>query len=144
MLIFHFSFQAMEDASGVPFAIAGTSLAAGLAATLVATDPSKRRERMTELSGGDEKESVKNYFETKGLERWRKIYGDTDDVNKVQLDIRTGHAVTVEKTLGWLKVLSSLSVSFLPPLPRFLLLELKGGREEEEEEEKRVVFSLVS
>lgn len=27
----------------------------------------------------------------------------TQDVNKVQLDIRTGHAQTVEKVLGWLK-----------------------------------------
>jgi len=27
----------------------------------------------------------------------------SQDVNKVQLDIRTGHAQTVEKVLGWLK-----------------------------------------
>ena len=33
---------------------------------------------------------VKNYFNTEGFERWRKIYGDeTAEVNKVQLDIRT-------------------------------------------------------
>lgn len=44
---------------------------------------------------------VKNYFNTSGYERWRKIYGETDDVNKVQLDIRKGHAQTVEKVLKW-------------------------------------------
>ena len=37
-----------------------------------------------------------------GFERWNKIYGETDDVNKVQLDIRTGHAQTVDKVLKWL------------------------------------------
>jgi SAM-dependent methyltransferase len=37
-----------------------------------------------------------------GFERWNKIYGETDDVNKVQLDIRTGHAQTVDKVLNWL------------------------------------------
>ena len=31
---------------------------------------------------------VKKYFNTEGFERWRKIYGETEDVNKVQLDIR--------------------------------------------------------
>ncbi len=44
---------------------------------------------------------VKQYFNTTGFERWRKIYGETDEVNKVQLDIRTGHAMTVEKVLKW-------------------------------------------
>lgn len=44
---------------------------------------------------------VKNYFNTSGYERWKKIYGETDDVNKVQLDIRKGHAQTVEKVLKW-------------------------------------------
>lgn len=31
---------------------------------------------------------VKQYFNTTGFERWNKIYGETDEVNKVQLDIR--------------------------------------------------------
>jgi hypothetical protein len=44
---------------------------------------------------------VRNYFNTAGFERWNKIYGETDEVNKVQLDIRTGHAQTVEKVLKW-------------------------------------------
>lgn len=52
--------------------------------------------------GGDEKESVKAYFNEVGFERWSRIYSDTDDVNKVQLDIRTGHAQTVDKVLAWI------------------------------------------
>lgn len=44
---------------------------------------------------------VRNYFNTTGFERWRKIYGETDEVNKVQLDIRQGHAQTVDKVLKW-------------------------------------------
>ena len=69
--------------------------------------------------GGDSQ--VRNYFDTQGFERWRRIYGETDDVNSVQvttspecsrrlnegveldavvplqMDIRQGHAQTVEK-----------------------------------------------
>merc|ERR1719316_2384565 len=45
--------------------------------------------------------SVKKYFNETGFERWEKIYGETDEVNKVQLDIRTGHAQTIEKVLRW-------------------------------------------
>lgn len=33
-----------------------------------------------EATGGDELEAVKNYFNTSGFERWRKIYGETDEV----------------------------------------------------------------
>ncbi len=64
--------------------------------------PASRRKKQTADSGGDEKKAVASYFNTQGFERWRKIYGETDDVNKVQLDIRTGHAQTVEKVLKWL------------------------------------------
>lgn len=35
-------------------------------------------------TGGDELEAVKSYFDTTGFERWNKIYGDTDEVNKVR------------------------------------------------------------
>lgn len=52
-------------------------------------------------TGGDELEAVKKYFNTSGFERWNKIYGETDEVNKVQLDIRKGHAQTVSKVLAW-------------------------------------------
>jgi magnesium-protoporphyrin O-methyltransferase len=63
---------------------------------------------MAQAAGGNEMESVKNYFDTAGFERWNKIYGTTDEVNKVQLDIRTGHAQTVDKVLGWLQSEGSL------------------------------------
>lgn len=43
-----------------------------------------RRKKQKADSGGDEKKAVASYFNTQGFERWRKIYGDTDDVNKVQ------------------------------------------------------------
>eukprot|EP00887_Chlorella_sp_A99_P005877 scaffold1.g5877.t1 len=46
--------------------------------------------------------AVKKYFDTAGFERWNKIYGETEEVNKVQLDIRQGHAQTVDKVLRWL------------------------------------------
>lgn len=83
--------------------ILGASAVIGLAATLIAADPNKRRTEMAAAADGDEMASVKNYFETVGADRWKKIYGETDEVNKVQLDIRTGHAQTVEKVIGWLK-----------------------------------------
>ena len=35
-----------------------------------------------------EKEEVKGYFETTGFDRWNRIYSDSDDVNKVQRNIR--------------------------------------------------------
>ncbi len=48
----------------------------------------------------DDKSIVKDYFNTTGFDRWRRIYGD-GDVNKVQLDIREGHKQTVDKVLAW-------------------------------------------
>lgn len=83
------------------FAVGGGVAIAGLGALLVATDPQKRRAEQMAQTGGNELEAVKNYFNTAGFERWRKIYGETDDVNKVQMDIRQGHAQTVDKVLKW-------------------------------------------
>ncbi|GAX83948.1 hypothetical protein CEUSTIGMA_g11372.t1 [Chlamydomonas eustigma] len=90
------------DSSSISLAVVGGLAIAGLGAVLVATDPQKRRSEQMAQTGGDESEAVKNYFNTVGFERWRKIYGETDEVNRVQLDIRNGHAKTVEKVLGWL------------------------------------------
>jgi hypothetical protein len=64
--------------------------------------PVHRREQQLSAADGDELEAVKKYFNTDGYQRWRKIYGETDEVNKVQLDIRQGHAQTVDKVLRWL------------------------------------------
>jgi magnesium-protoporphyrin O-methyltransferase len=56
----------------------------------------------------EDKIVVKDYFNSIGFDRWRRIYGD-GEVNKVQLDIRTGHQQTVEKVIGWLKNDGNLS-----------------------------------
>ncbi len=49
----------------------------------------------------DDKTIVREYFNATGFDRWRRIYGD-GEVNKVQLDIRTGHQQTVDTVLAWL------------------------------------------
>ena len=43
----------------------------------------------TASAGGDEMESVKSYFNGTGFERWNKIYGETDEVNKVRFQSTT-------------------------------------------------------
>jgi magnesium-protoporphyrin O-methyltransferase len=83
-------------------AAAATSVAA-IAAAFSLSDPERRRRQQAEASDGDEKAAVKEYFNSTGFDRWRKIYGSTDDVNRVQLDIRIGHAQTVEATLRMLR-----------------------------------------
>ena len=63
-----------------------------------------------------EKQEVKGYFETTGFERWNRIYSETDDVNKVQRNIRIGHQKTVDEVLTWIKESDALSdVSFVMP-----------------------------
>lgn len=60
----------------------------------------------------DDKTVVREYFNATGFDRWRRIYGD-GEVNKVQLDIRTGHQQTVDTVLSWLQAdgnLAQLSV----------------------------------
>lgn len=54
------------------------------------------------MNATDDKTIVKNYFNSTGFDRWRRIYGD-GEVNKVQLDIRNGHQQTVDTVLSWLK-----------------------------------------
>ncbi|NET35692.1 MAG: magnesium protoporphyrin IX methyltransferase [Cyanothece sp. SIO1E1] len=54
------------------------------------------------MTAVDDKTIVRDYFNATGFDRWRRIYGD-GEVNKVQLDIRTGHQQTVDTVLGWLK-----------------------------------------
>ena len=55
----------------------------------------------------DDKTVVKEYFNATGFDRWRRIYGD-GEVNKVQLDIRTGHQQTVDTVLSWLEADNNL------------------------------------
>jgi magnesium-protoporphyrin O-methyltransferase len=60
------------------------------------------------MNAADDKIIVKDYFNSTGFDRWKRIYGD-GDVNKVQLDIRNGHQQTVDKVLGWLKADGNLT-----------------------------------
>ena len=60
-----------------------------------------------------EKQEVKGYFETTGFDRWNRIYSESDDVNKVQRNIRIGHQKTVDEVLAWIQESGELrEVSF--------------------------------
>ncbi|RZB48873.1 Magnesium protoporphyrin IX methyltransferase, chloroplastic [Glycine soja] len=87
---------------GTTIVVVSEGFMAALAAMLSLTDPEQRRQLQVEV-GDDDKEVVREYFNNSGFQRWKKIYGDTDEVNRVQRDIRLGHAKTVEKTLSMLK-----------------------------------------
>ena len=55
------------------------------------------------ITTGTEKEVVRAYFNGTGFERWRRIYSDNQNVNKVQEHIRRGHNKTVTAVLNWLQ-----------------------------------------
>ncbi|MGV2829911.1 magnesium protoporphyrin IX methyltransferase [Myxosarcina sp. GI1(2024)] len=57
----------------------------------------------------DDKAIVKEYFNAKGFDRWRRIYGNAEDVNKVQQDIRVGHQQTIDTIIEWLQQEGNLS-----------------------------------
>ncbi len=58
---------------------------------------------MTIQSENNEKLEVTQYFNGTGFDRWNRIYSESDDVNKVQKNIRIGHQKTVDDVLLWLK-----------------------------------------
>lgn len=60
------------------------------------------------MNATDDKTIVREYFNSTGFDRWKRIYGD-GEVNKVQLDIRTGHQRTVDTVIDWLKADGNLS-----------------------------------
>ncbi len=60
------------------------------------------QEQLNELKKA-EKAEVASYFNGMGFDRWNRIYSDSDEVNKVQRNIRLGHQKTVDDVLGWLK-----------------------------------------
>jgi magnesium-protoporphyrin O-methyltransferase len=60
------------------------------------------------MNVADDKTIVKDYFNSTGFDRWKRIYGD-GEVNKVQLDIRNGHQQTVDKVIAWLKADDNLA-----------------------------------
>ena len=49
-----------------------------------------------------EKAEVTSYFNGTGFERWNRIYSETEEVNKVQKNIRKGHQKTVDDVLQWI------------------------------------------
>ena len=116
----------ISEATGtIPLALGGGAAIAALSAALLATDPQKRyscilpllhlrsvwcrphrhgllhcrRTAQTATAGGNEKDAVRSYFNTNGFERWNRIYGTTDDVNKVHeapcRDTSSSHASCV-------------------------------------------------
>uniref|UniRef100_A0A7N1A4N6 Magnesium-protoporphyrin IX methyltransferase C-terminal domain-containing protein n=1 Tax=Kalanchoe fedtschenkoi TaxID=63787 RepID=A0A7N1A4N6_KALFE len=89
-------------------AVVGGGSVAALAAILSLADPEKRRQLQAEEVGGGDKEVVREYFNNSGFQRWKKIYGETDDVNRVQMDIRIGHSKTVENVMKMLTEEGSL------------------------------------
>ncbi|KAK7318340.1 hypothetical protein RJT34_03039 [Clitoria ternatea] len=93
---------------GTTLAVVSGGLAAAAAVVVSLTDPERRRQMQAEEVGGGDKEVVREYFNKSGFERWKKIYGETEDVNRVQRDIRLGHSKTVENTLLMLKDEGSL------------------------------------
>jgi magnesium-protoporphyrin O-methyltransferase len=60
------------------------------------------------MNAADDKTIVKEYFNSTGFDRWKRIYGD-GEVNKVQLDIRNGHQQTVDKVIAWLEADDNLA-----------------------------------
>lgn len=76
--------------------LVGGATVAAVVALLSFADPETTRK-------ADDKEEVRSYFNTTGFDRWNRIYGQADDLNSVQMDIRVGHAQTVEKILEMVK-----------------------------------------
>ncbi|GLT37419.1 hypothetical protein SLA2020_117370 [Shorea laevis] len=87
---------------GTTVAVIGGGSVATLTAVLSLAEPERRRRLQAEEVGGGDKEVVREYFNNSGFQRGKKIYGETDDVNKVQLDIRLGHSKTVENVMKML------------------------------------------
>merc|ERR1719379_1212884 len=67
----------------------------------VAAGPKSHASRAAVRAAVDDKVEVKEYFNNEGFNRWSRIYSENAEVNKVQLDIRNGHAQTVDKVLAW-------------------------------------------
>lgn len=77
---------------------------ATMAASVQGFAPQATRVSSMKLSSTvDDKTEVREYFNTEGFNRWNKIYSESDEVNSVQLDIRTGHDQTIQKIINWVK-----------------------------------------
>lgn len=88
-------------------AAVSTALALALAPNAAAFAPAPRTATTTHSSSlfstVDDKTEVREYFNNEGFNRWNKIYSESDEVNKVQLDIRNGHDQTIQKVLNWVE-----------------------------------------
>lgn len=71
------------------------------------TDKDSNKTSTPPPASGDDKTIVRDYFNSTGFDRWRRIYGD-GEVNSVQLDIRRGHQQTVDTLLDWFKADNNL------------------------------------
>jgi len=67
------------------------------------TDTGATANAPTPSAKDSEKSVVEAYFNSTGFDRWNRIYSDSDDVNKVQRNIRIGHQKTVDQVLAWLQ-----------------------------------------
>ena len=59
--------------SDVGSAVVGVSAVVGMSLLLINTDPQQRRKTMAQEAGGDEMASVKDYFNSSGFDRWKKV-----------------------------------------------------------------------
>ena len=67
------------------------------------TDAGVSANAPTPSAKDSEKSVVEAYFNSTGFDRWNRIYSDSEDVNKVQRNIRIGHQKTVDQVLAWLQ-----------------------------------------
>ena len=72
---------------------------------------------MTTQIEKNEKAEVTEYFNGTGFDRWNRIYSESDDVNKVQKNIRIGHQKTVDDVISWLKEYDNCLL-YTSPSPR--------------------------
>lgn len=93
-------FHRQEVVRHVDAVVIGASLAA-VTAVGAAVVLGGGSEEASKATGGDDLTEVRDYFNNVGFERWNKIYSDSDEVNKVQLDIRDGHQQTIDTVLDW-------------------------------------------
>lgn len=83
------------------YSVCGSRAAgSGRSESLIVCAPARSVPRMVS-SEIDDKAVVTEYFNTKGFDRWNRIYSEDGKVNKVQMDIRQGHAQTIDKILSW-------------------------------------------
>ena len=93
----------MQQQVGITFLLLLVSAAVAFVPQLAQPTTTTATTTQLWLSAVDDKTEVREYFNTEGFNRWNKIYSESDDVNSVQLDIRTGHDQTIQKILNWIQ-----------------------------------------